>query len=61
MAERPLKFADDTKLRGAGGTGKGSTIAQRDVISLQEWMDGELVKFNKEKHNIMHEGRTKPL
>lgn len=59
MAECPLKFADDTKLGGAGGTGRGRTIAQGDVIRLQEWVDGKLVKFNKEKH--MREGRTKPL
>lgn len=55
MAERTLKLADDSKLGGAAGTSRGRATAQRDLSKLQESVDRELVKFNEDKCNIMHE------
>ena len=50
-----------TSLGGAAGTRRGRAAAQRDLGRLQERVDGELVKFNKDKCNILHVGRTNPL
>lgn len=61
IAERTLKFADDKKFGGAVGTHRGRAAAQRDLGRLQERADGELMKFSKDKCNIVHVGRTNHL
>lgn len=43
-----------TSSGGAVGTHRGRVTAQRDLGRLQEGVDRELVKFNKDRCDIMH-------
>lgn len=36
---------------------KGRTVIQRDLHMLDEWADGNLMKFEKNKCKVLHKGR----
>lgn len=41
---------------------KGSAAAQRDPARLEEWLqDKNFIKFDQDKHNILHMRWTAPL
>lgn len=42
---------NNTKLRGAADTLDGRTAVQRDLKRLENWADGNHMKFNKGKYN----------
>ncbi|KAJ7411143.1 hypothetical protein BTVI_50955 [Pitangus sulphuratus] len=54
------KFADDTKLGGVADTPEGCAVIQWDLDRLKNWVDGNLMKFNKDKHRVLHLGRNNP-
>ncbi|PKU41171.1 rna-directed dna polymerase from mobile element jockey-like [Limosa lapponica baueri] len=55
-AERTLsKFADDTKLGGEADIPEGCAAIQKDLNRLEKWVDRNLMKFNKERNNPLHQ------
>lgn len=56
------KSADDTKIgRGAVSVLEGRADFQRDLDSLEKRADRNLMKFNKNKYQILHLGWTNPV
>jgi len=47
------KFVDDTKLGGVADTPKGCVTIQRDLDRLDKWADRNLMKFSKEKCQVL--------
>ncbi|GAB0179857.1 mitochondrial enolase superfamily member 1 [Grus japonensis] len=52
------KFADDTKLRGVTDRPEGHDAIQRFLDKLENWVDRNLMKINKEKWKVLHLGRN---
>lgn len=43
------RFANDTKLGEAAGTLESHAAMQKDLVMLEKWTDGNLMKINKGK------------
>lgn len=56
-----LKFGDKTKLRGTVNMPVGRTVTQRDPGRVEEWANSNLMKFNKDRCKVLHQGRNNPL
>jgi len=54
------KFANNTKLCGAVDTPEGWNAIQRDFDRLERWAHTNLMKFNKAKYEVLHQGRDNP-
>lgn len=55
------EFAADTNLKGLAGMPEGCAAIQRDHNKLEKRADGKLVKFNKEKCEVLQLRRSKPI
>ena len=47
---------DDTKLCGAANTLKAWGAVQRNLDSLEQWAQENLMRFNKVKYKVLHMG-----
>ncbi|KAK4827311.1 hypothetical protein QYF61_016561 [Mycteria americana] len=56
----PQQVAHDTKLGGVADTPESRVAIQRDLNSLEEWADRNLMKFNEEKCKVLPLGRNNP-
>jgi ribonucleases P/MRP protein subunit RPP40 len=56
IANRILKFADDTKLFGTVGTLEEVNKMREDLVRLGEWSKDWLMLFNVDKCKVMHVG-----
>ncbi|KAK4832996.1 hypothetical protein QYF61_027020 [Mycteria americana] len=54
------KFVDDTKLGGMSDTPDGCATIQRDLDTLENWAERNLIKFDWGKCNILHPWRNNP-
>ncbi|KAJ7410689.1 rna-directed dna polymerase from mobile element jockey-like [Pitangus sulphuratus] len=54
------KFASDTKLCGVVDTLEGKDAIQRDLARLERWPLADLMKFKKDKCNVLHLGLHHP-
>ncbi|KAM9655519.1 uncharacterized protein ACIBXB_008408 [Morphnus guianensis] len=54
------KFANGTKLCGVVDMLEGRDAIQRDLDRLERWAHANLMKFNKAKYKVLHEGRENP-
>lgn len=53
------KFADDLQRMGrVTDSLQGKIKSQNDPESLEKWFETNRVKFNKEKHNVLHLGQS---
>lgn len=46
------KFTDDIKLCGEVNTAKGRATQKKDLDRLEEWVNKNLRKFNKDEYNL---------
>ncbi|KAJ7409836.1 rna-directed dna polymerase from mobile element jockey-like [Willisornis vidua] len=54
------QFADDTKLEGVAGTPEGCAAIQQNLDRLENWVERNLIRFNKHKCRVLHLGRNNP-
>lgn len=54
------KFANDTEVSGEVDILKGRASLQKDLDRLGEWANKNLMKFNKDKFNVLHLGKHNP-
>lgn len=54
------KSAEGAKLQGAADTPAGGAAIQTDIDRLEKW-DGNLMKFNMGKCQVLHLGRNNPM
>ena len=52
------KFAENTELGGVADTPEGCADIQRGLDRLENWANGNLLKFNKRKYQVLHLGRN---
>ena len=55
-----MEFARDTKLSGEVDAWEGRASLQEDLHRLEEWANKNLIKFNKDKCNVLHMGKQNP-
>ncbi|PKU48926.1 rna-directed dna polymerase from mobile element jockey-like [Limosa lapponica baueri] len=55
-----MKFADGTKLSVEVDASEGRATLQEDLDRLEEWVNKNLMKFNKDKCKVMHLGKLNP-
>lgn len=53
--------ADDSKLGGVTETPEDPAAIQRDLGKWEKWANRNVMKFNKEKYEMLHLGRNNPL
>ncbi|PKU37835.1 rna-directed dna polymerase from mobile element jockey-like [Limosa lapponica baueri] len=54
------KFTDDTKLRGEVDTSEGRATLHEDRDRLEEWINKNLMKSNKDKCKVLYVGKHNP-
>jgi len=55
------KFADDTKWRRVAYMPEGHAAIRRDLDRLEKWADRNLMKLNKGKCQVQHQGEEQPM
>lgn len=48
------KFANDIKLSGEVKTSEGRATLKKDLDRLEEWVNKNIRKFNKDKSQVLH-------
>jgi len=48
------KFADDTKLCGTVDIPEGQDVIYRDLDTLKQWTQVNIVRFSKSKYKVLH-------
>ncbi|XP_071657675.1 transcription factor RFX3-like [Patagioenas fasciata] len=54
-------FDDDTKLERVADTSQGCAAIERDLNKMKKWADRNLMKFKKEKHQVLYLGKNNPM
>ena len=54
------KFVNETKLCGVVNMTEGQDAIQRDLDRLERWSQENLMRFHKEKFEVLHLGHSNP-
>ena len=54
------KFVNETKLCGVVNMTEGQDAIQRDLDRLEQWAQENLMRFHKEKFEVLHLGHSNP-
>lgn len=54
------KFADDAKLSAAADMPEGQEAIQRALDRLNRWVHANLIRFNRAKCRVLHQGQGNP-
>ncbi|KAJ7410793.1 hypothetical protein WISP_106189 [Willisornis vidua] len=55
------KFDDDTKLGGVTETPDGCAAIQRNLDKQEKWANRNVMKFSKERYEVLHLERNNPV